>query len=814
MQYSFICQEKVSSRWLRRRGGKGGKGRARAARPLLLAALTAVLCLAGLTARAVASAAPQPPSTLFTWFPNTIPVAPAPVDLPGGARVTAVAVGSSHSLALTSDGTVLTWDVSSYGAPGNGSPPGIYHPVAVDLPAGVRVTAIAAGGDQSLALTADGRVLAWGDDSGGQLGNGTSANSSSATPVPADLPARTRVTAIAAGGDFSLALTADGRVLAWGDNFYGQLGIGTTTNRSVPVLVHLPARTRVTAIAAGPDYGLALTSGGRVFAWGDNNENELGDNSACNSSTPVPVDLPAGSRVTTISADYTHSLAMTSDGRLLGWGDNHVGQVGDGTSGNSHGRPVWVKLPAGTRLTAIAAGGDFSLALTAGGRVLTWGLTSDEHVVPTLAEVPPGTRVTAIAAGQGNGLVLAVRTVTVTSAAPRPGGPVFASGINDLGQLGSGSTYSSVLIPADLPAGTRVTAIAADEDQSLALTSDGGFLTWGGSESGIRTTGATPAAMSLPAGTRVTAIASAPDHTLALTADGRILAWGSNSDGQLGCDDDVCYTAPIYVQLPAGTDVIAIAAGASFSLALTSDGRVLAWGYNGYGLMGDDNDDDQYGPAYVVLPAGADVTAIAAGGDHWLALMSDGRIFAWGDNGSGDLGNGTTVSTSNGDGTPTPAQADLPTGTQVTAIAAGATDSLAVTSDGRVLAWGYNGSGQLGNGSTTSSPVPVPVDLPPGMQVTAVAAGDDHTVAVTSDGRALAWGYNAWGQLGDGSTADSLVPVPMELPPGTQVTAVAAGQNHSLVLTDPWSLTIRGPQLLDGDRGSRALSPPLAPDHP
>jgi alpha-tubulin suppressor-like RCC1 family protein len=581
-----------------------------------------------------------------------------PVDLPGGARVTAVAVGSSHSLALTSDGTVLTWDVSFYGAPGNGSPPGIYHSVAVDLPVGVRVTAIAADGEQSLALTADGRVLAWGDDSGGQLGNGTSANSSSATPVPADLP----------------------------------------------------ARTRVTAIAAGPDYGLALT---------------------------------------------------------------------------------------------------------AGGRVLTWGLTSDEHVVPTLAEVPPGTRVTAIAAGQGNGLVLAVRTVTVTSAAPRPGGPVFASGINDLGQLGSGgSTYSSVLIPADLPAGTRVTAIAADEDQSLALTSDGGFLTWGGSQSGIRTTGATPAAMSLPAGTRVTAIASAPDHTLALTADGRILAWDSNSDGQLGCDDDVCYTAPIYVQPPAGTDVIAIAAGASFSLALTSDGRVLAWGYNGYGLMGDDNDDDQYGPACVVLPAGADVTAIAAGGDHWLALMSDGRIFAWGDNGSGDLGNGITVSTSNGDGTPTPAQADLPTGTQVTAIAAGATDSLAVTSDGRVLAWGYNGSGQLGNGSTTSSPVPVPVDLPPGMQVTAVAAGDDHTVAVTSDGRALAWGYNAWGQLGDGSTADSLVPVPMELPPGTQVTAVAAGQNHSLVLTDPWSLTIRGPRLLDGDRGSRALSPPVAPEHP
>jgi alpha-tubulin suppressor-like RCC1 family protein len=182
------------------------------------------------------------------------------------------------------------------------------------------------------------------------------------------------------------------------------------------------------------------------------------------------------------------------------------------------------------------------------------------------------------------------------------------------------------------------------------------------------------------------------------------------------------------------------------------------------------------------LPAGVQVTAIAAGGEHWLALASDGRVFGWGNNASGDLGDGTTTSTSNGFGIPTPARAELPAGTRVTGIAAGAADSFAVTSDGRVFGWGDNGFGQLGDGSTTSSTVPVPVALPAGTQVSGVAAGDLHTVALTSDDRALAWGYNAWGQLGDGSTADSSVPVPMELPPGTRVTAVAAGENHSLVL--------------------------------
>ena len=139
----------------------------------------------------------------------------------------------------------------------------------------------------------------------------------------------------------------------------------------------------------------------------------------------------------------------------------------------------------------------------------------------------------------------------------------------------------------------------------------------------------------------------------------------------------------------------------------------------------------------------------------------------------------------------------LPAGTKVTAVAAGGYYSLALTSTGAVLAWGYNTDGELGNGSTASSDVPVKVKLPAGTKVTAIAAGGyldrsrrdtagpGHSLALTSTGAVLAWGYNADGELGDGDTTNSDVPVKVKLPAGTKVTAIAAGELHSLAVTSP-----------------------------
>ncbi|GIM85992.1 Ig-like domain repeat protein [Salinispora arenicola] len=157
----------------------------------------------------------------------------------------------------------------------------------------------------SAAAGPPGAGLAWGFNDSGQLGDGTTASSS--TPVAVDMPAGTTITAVAAGRSYSLALTSAGTVLAWGLNDLGQLGDGTTTNSSIPVVVDVPSGTTITAVAAGGFHGLALASAGTVLAWGFNAAGQLGDETTTDSSTPVVVDVPSG---TAVAAGRFHSLAI------------------------------------------------------------------------------------------------------------------------------------------------------------------------------------------------------------------------------------------------------------------------------------------------------------------------------------------------------------------------------------------------------------------------------------------------------------------------------------------------------------------------
>jgi len=217
--------------------------------------------------------------------------------------------------------------------------------------------------------------------------------------------------------------------------------------------------------------------------------------------------------------------------------------------------------------------------------------------------------------------------------------------------------------------------------------------------------------------------------------------------------------------------VTAVAGGLFHVLAVTSTGAVFAWGWNIVGQLGDGSTNGSDVPVKVRLPGGgAKVTAVAAGSEHNLAVTSTGAVLAWGYNADGELGDGTkTISD-------VPVKVKLPPGTKVTAIAAGGflygvggitagpDHSLAVTSTGAVLAWGYNADGELGDGSRTNSDVPMKVKLHAGMKVTAVAAGDLHSLAVTSTRAVLAWGGNNFGQLGDGSYEESDVPVQVNVP--------------------------------------------------
>ena len=355
-------------------------------------------------------------------------------------------------------------------------------------------------------------------------------------------------------------------VLAWGHNFSGQLGDGSTADRNVPVKVRLPQGTQVRQIRAGCRHTLALTSAGQVLAWGDNQYGQLGNGTTAGRHAPVRVRIPAGTAITEIRAGCAFSLALTSAGQVLAWGDNVLGELGNGTTADSD-IPVRVHLPNGTRVTAISAGGSFGLARTAGGKILAWGEnlsgqlgngTTANSATPVLVQLPPAATATDIAAGGEHSLAL-------TSAG------MFAWGYNEFGQLGNGTTTNS-----DAPVRVEillhghgfghVTGLFAGCDHSLALFSSGRVLAWGYNEYGQLGDGTTintekPAGVMFPVGTTVKAISAACQDSFALTASGRVLAWGFNGYGTLGDGTSAASATPVRVALPSGWRASSVDAG-------------------------------------------------------------------------------------------------------------------------------------------------------------------------------------------------------------------------------------------------------------
>ncbi|KAF0218277.1 MAG: Ig domain-containing [Geobacteraceae bacterium] len=240
------------------------------------------------------------------------------------------------------------------------------------------------------------------------------------------------------------------------------------------------------------------------------------------------------------------------------------------------------------------------------------------------------------------------------------------------------------------------------------------------------------------------------------------------------------------------TGVTAIAAGDYFTLALKSDGSVWAWGSNSSGQLGDGTTVNRAAPGMV--SGLSSVSAIGAGYLHSMALRADGTVWTWGYNGFGQLGDGTTIPKK------TPIQANL---SQITAIAAGTHHSLALKSDGTIWAWGYNASGQLGDGTMSNRNTPVQAISIYG--VSAIAAGANHSLALMADRSVWSWGDNYFGQLGDGTSTNK--GIPQQLGSFTAITAIAAGDNHSVVVKDDSSIWISG----NNDSGQLGDGTPYSP---
>ncbi len=337
--------------------------------------------------------------------------------------------------------------------------------------------------------------------------------------------------------------------------------------------------------------------------------------------------------------------------------------------------------------------------------------------------------------------------------------------------IGCVSAATGASLTAFGPPQTVTGSICAGAAHSLFLCGDGSVKSWGNNNDGQLGNGTNggafesyvPVPVSNISG--VTAVYGGWGWNFALKNDGTVWAWGSNILGSFGNGNTTSSNVPLLINTLTNVSAIGAAPCALSPLALKNDGTVMAWGSNGSGQLGNGTSTDSYIPVAVNSLTG--ITAVAVGASHAMALKNDGTVWGWGSNFIGQLGIGNNTSVLS------PVQINALT--NVKAIQLASNTSAALKNDGSVWTSGANSNGELGNGTTLSSNVPV--QLTSLSNVTAISAGNNFFLALKSNGTVWAWGRNNAGQLGNGTNVNSNVVV--QVNSLSNVTSISAGGEFS-----------------------------------
>jgi len=364
-------------------------------------------------------------------------------------------------------------------------------------------------------------------------------------------------------------------------------------------------------------------------------------------------------------------------------------------------------------------------------------------------------------------------------------GTVTCWGYNEGGQLGDESTTTS-LVPVPVsgidgltPASTAI-SVSAGSFHSCAVMANGAARCWGWNINGqlgdsSTTNSPWPVQVSGIDGstlaTTAVSITAAFLHTCALMGNGTIRCWGYNWKGQLGDGTNTDRSTPVQVEVIDGlTDAnkaVSVHTHYYHSCAAMEDGTATCWGENNYGQLGNNSTTNSTVPVRVSGIDGADdastTVSVSTGGQYSCALMANGTAKCWGSNGGGQLGNNSTTSSPVTEPVAVSGIDGSTQGSTAVSVRTGDYHSCALMADDSVTCWGFNGFGQLGDNSTTNSSVPIPVlgitQLRPRSHAVSLSTGAHFSCALLADGTATCWGGNAEGELGDGSTADRLEPV-------------------------------------------------------
>jgi alpha-tubulin suppressor-like RCC1 family protein len=709
---------------------------------------------------------------------------------------TAISLGLVHAAAIRSDGALFTWGRNHGGQLGldyNSN-------VVVSSPTQVGTsswTTVATGDNHTLAIRSDGALFAWGSNSAnttggifelndsGQLGLGDTVSRSS--PVQVGTSSWIQV---AAGRSHSAAIRSDGALFTWGENRVGQLGINDNTARSSPVQI---GTSSWTLVSCGQQHTIARRTDGALFGWGLNDNGQVGALQDGFSWT-----ILSGAKLTVTG---THAAGIRSDGALFTWGSNNFGQLGLNINPSQNMLGVNFNVPQrvfGSWIT-VACGDRHTAAIKSDGSLWSWGRSFGTSYLGdgtvNISRSSPvligGTNsFTVLSVGQGAGFAI------------RSNGELWGWGRGNYGQLARNTTVG-LPSPAKIADGSWI-AVSGGWDNASAIRNDFKLFSWGRNNlaqlgDGTVTERRSPVQIGTSSWI---AVSCGISHTAAIRSDGRLFTWGGNANGQLGDGTIINRSSPVQVGTSSWTSV---AVGRNNTSAIRSGGSLFTWGLNTSGQLGQNDTVARSSPVQVgtsswtavfqmfndvsgrinnvtytwgatnggMQPAVATSspvvidgsrllnvispiqvgtsswTALSCGRSHTAAIRSDGSLFTWGLNTSGQLGQNDTVARSS------PVQVGTSSWTQINA---GENFTIARRTDGALFGWGLNTSGELGLNNNISRSSPVQIGTSSWIAV-ARSAKSNFNAAIRTDNTLFVWGNPTNGRLGNEDTVNRSSPV-------------------------------------------------------
>jgi alpha-tubulin suppressor-like RCC1 family protein len=636
-----------------------------------------------------------------------------------------ISCGIFHTIVLMDDGSIYGCGYNDSGQLGNGNTTQQKTLTAMTNTTGKTPVSISCGYYHTIVLMDDGSIYGCGYNGNGQLGNGTSTNTSTLTAMT-NTTEKTPVS-ISCGVFHTIVLMDDGSIYGCGQNIYGQLGNGNTTQqKTLTAMTNTTGKTPV-SISCGGYYTIVLMDDGSIYGCGWNYNGQLGNGSTTTTSTLTAMTNTTGKTPVSISCGGYHTIVFMDDGSIYGCGDNQYGQLGDGTTNTQ------------TTLTAITNIPGTPVSISCGGY----------YIIVFMDD-----------------------------------GSIYGCGDNQYGQLGDGTTTKKTTLTAMTnTTGKTPVSISCGTNHTMVLMDDGsiygcGYNTYGRLGNGTNTNTSTLTAMTNTTGKTPVSISCGNSHTIVLMDDGSIYGCGYNGNGQLGNGSTTNTSTLTSMTNTTGKTPVSISCGGYYTMVLMSDGSIYGCGYNGSGQLGNGSTTTTSTLTAMTNTTGKTPVSVSCGEYHTMVLMDDGSIYGCGLNYYGVLGNGSTTDTS------TLTAMTNTTGKTPLSISCGAFHTIVLMDDGSIYGCGYNDSGQLGNGTTTNTSTLTSMTNTTGKTPVSISCGYDHTLVLMSDGYVYGCGQNGSGQLGDGSTTSSSSLIQMTVGDGiTPISEVSRLMDSEYILS-------------------------------